>query len=276
MQTSHAVDIAAACRRMTRWVLIVSAIGIIIYSMILAPLETQMAANVLYNGSIWLTVIYLLRQIIEPIVFFMVYPALFYALWLGRWKGARGGILAFASLTLVKYIVNFAATCISDGALPGWNRFVKVDLPLILPTILLELLQHTLVVLIAVLVLYVYRRIHSPATDDDDFLQSRVGVFPFSKMISWKNPLQLSTMLATLLMLAGRLIMHALYQLTLLFYNGATNGWKVIFFDVISDVVICMVGYFVMILLLSMFDRCTIVRTGTVSPENKGQAKKSA
>ncbi len=265
MQTTRSAGLPAACRRMTWWITLTTLIGVIVYSVILAPLYNQLSVDVMYADSPWVTVIYLLREIVEPIVFFLVYPAIFYALWRGRWRGARGGLIAFGTLTLLKYIANFVATCIVDGALPGWDVFTQVDLPIILPTVFLELLQHALVVLIAAWVMHAYRAVHPSAGEGvaaDAFLNARREVYPFARLLSWKNPLQRGVLLTSVSILCGRLVNHLMYQLTLIAYNGAPDEWLVVLIDIVSDVVIAVGGYLVMILLLSSFDRRELLRLG--------------
>ena len=49
--------------------------------------------------------------------------------------------------------------------------------------------------------------------------------------------------------------MHAVYQLALIVFNGEPDSMALIVFDFTSDLLIAVVAYFVMILLLSYFDR---------------------
>ena len=253
-----------ACRRMMWITLAVSVACMVLYSIVLIPLYNGVSSNVLYDNTALPTVLYILMQSVEPIWFFAVYPVLFYALWRGGLRGARASLVSFGGCVLGKYVLNFTMTCVDEGALPSLTRFFEKDLPIIGGLILLELVQHVLVMLAACLWLRSYRRAFPwPAegmTDRDAFLAARGNVFPLGKLPILQNPVMLMALSAAVIVLVGRLCNHLIYPMTLIFYNGWSYSGKVILLDVVADLVICAIGYLVSLLLLSFFDRRETVR----------------
>lgn len=250
--------VPAVCRRMTCWTWLVTAVAVILYSVILLPLYEWMKYDVLYASSAWLTVIEWLCQMVQTIGFFLAYAGIVYALWRGGLRGARGSLVAFGTLTVTKYVINFLATCLFEGAFPEWKLFVKGDLPLILPSLLLELLQHVLVVLVAWGVMRRYGRRHprdAGLSEGDAFLAARQGVFPTAKIISWQNPLLRAILLSLILVLIGRLINYTVGIVSFAIMYDDTILWSTLLFEMLPDTLACLAGYLAAIMLFSAFDR---------------------
>lgn len=265
------------CRRMTLWILLVVGIGVILYSVILLPLYMHMRADILLATSVWLTVIEWLCEIVQTVSFFLAYACLFYAIWRGGVRGATGGVIAFAALTVLKFAANFMATCITNRSFPGWTAFWKQDLPLIQPQLFLELCQHALVIAVAVCVLYAYRRAHPRAvglTTAEGFLADRKGVFPLAKLVSWKNPLLRSMLLAVLIVLIGRLANYAIGIISFAILWDTAIDWSALFYEMLPDLVAWIISYFAMILLLSAFDRGELLRLTPSADRSQAEAKK--
>lgn len=255
---------------MTRWVWLIVGIAVLLYSVILLPLYMQMTADVLLSSSVWPTVIEWLCEIIQTVSFFLAYACLFYALWRGGLRGARGGMIAFGSLTLIKFAANYVATCVTTGSFPGWTYFWQKDLTRILPTLLLELCQHALVIAVAVCVLYADRRSHPRAADQPEaeaFLADRKGVFPMARLFSWKNPLLRSMLLAVLIVLVGRLLNYTVGTVFFAVLLDESIDWLTLFFEMLPDIVACIISYFGMLLLLSAFDRHELMSMSGLSSE---------
>lgn len=264
MFDTYSNTVKTACRRMMLWTMIVSAVGVTLYSVVLAPLYTSIANDYMYASTVWPTVLYVLLQSVEPVVFLFVYPAVIYALWRGGLKGARGTLIVFGSCTLVKYVINFLVTSISEGGLPSASAFWSNDVPLIGGMIFLELLQHGLVTLVVWLWIRSYRRVFPwPAHDVPSakgFMEARGDVLPFGRLPALRNPLMLASLSAMIIMMLGRLCNHLIYPLTLIVYNGWSYSWTVILTDVIIDLAVCALGYLFSLWLLTSFDRRELQR----------------
>ena len=245
-----------AISRMRTFVLILSGIVYGLYALVLAPIYTQLSANVVYQDTLVTTILYYLLPALDLAVFMGVYAAVIYAIWRGGFRKAWSVPLAFVLMTLGKYLLNFFMTCLTDGGFPSFDIFMEEDLPLMAQSLLLEYLQLALVVLSATLVCHRrLNRYHQAMLSSAHPTDERPLAFPMKKMISFKNPTQWSALMSSLILLLGRWYMHAVYQLALIVFNGEPDSMALIVFDFTSDLLIAVVAYFVMILLLSYFDR---------------------
>ncbi len=243
LQNPYLKQAEQAIKRMRIFVLLVSLIGYSLYSFVLAPIYTQLSADTLYQDRILTILLYYIVPAMDVIVFYLVYPATIYALWRGGFRKAWGVPLTFVLMTLGKFVANYMMTCFTDGGFPSWNTFVQDDLVEIGIPLLLELLQYGFVVLFAVWL--------RGFTDPSD----RAASFPIVKIFKFKPSAQLAAFLTAMVLLLGRVGMHAVYQWTLYMFNGSTDVLLLICFDLVGDILIATVAYFVMILLLSHFDK---------------------
>lgn len=260
--TPYSAQAKDAVRRMHRLVILVSAIGYALYSLIVAPLYTQLASNVVSQNALITNILYYIIPAIDIIVFFIVYPATVYAIWRGGLVGGFRVPLTFALITLAKYVANFFMTCLTDGGLPSLSYFLESDLPVIAPTFLLELLQYALIIFCACLIIRKRKKAwqYQVLLDESAAGDERSLAFPVKKLFSYANPMQWSSFAAALIFFVGRVAMHLIYQVALLVYNGSWDGAAVLAFDLISDFILSAVAYFVMLLLLSSFDRRDVER----------------
>ena len=246
-----------AVKRVWLFTTLISAAGVILWSLVLAPLYLQLASDYRYQGSLLVNILGYLLDIVDATVFFVTFPALIYGLWRGGLRGSWP-IWTTASLTvLLKYILNFIMTCITDGFIPSWHIFINEDLPLILPNILIELGQYLVIMLLALLFIYGKKRqwkinvlIDGKAAGDERSL-----AFPFTKVVSFKNPLQGAAFVFSILYFLFWVYQHLLYQLVLAVNGVGWDGPVILITDLISDLLLSSIAYFVMLLLLSYYDR---------------------
>ncbi len=245
MQISPA---GASVRRMLRWTVIVAALGFALKSLVLSPIYFPLIGDIAYTGTWWFNVLYYLIDggLIDLTVFAICYPATIYAIWCAGLKATWRIPFAFSMLTLVKFVINFCMTCIVEGALPSSDAFFMVDLPYMISSILPELFQYALVILCACLVTARYRRRMGQEPGD---------VFPFRRLVSLKNPVQCAAFLMFVILLIGRLINSQNFQYLLYITSGHTDGLYIMLLNLISDVFISVIVYFVALLLLSHFHR---------------------
>lgn len=255
-------------RAMFRYILLVTALGFGICSLVLSPIYHVAESNVLYREEWWCYVLYYLTQegLIDLGVFALAYPATIYAVWVGGLRRARSVLILYASLTVAKSAANFIVTSITFGSVPSFSVFFEEDLPIIGSSLLLELAQYGLVVLFITLTRRAYCRRESRLTSDALLRQgagssvNEAPVFPITRLVSFRNPVQCAAFLSSVLLLLGRVAMHLIYQMTLIVYNGSWDGPTVLAFDLLSDAVLSVCIYFVMILLLGQFDRRRALR----------------
>ncbi len=248
---------ARAVRRMLRLTILVAAIGFGLDSLLFSPLYIRFAADVSYQASWWVTALYYLTDggLIDLTVFAVCYPASIYAVWRAGMKASVRIPVIYSLITLLKFLVNFFMTCITDRALPDAEEFFTMDLPMIAAVFFLELLQYAIVLAVAVLVRasYVHKSGLSQTEADREDIWSRA--FPFVRLVAFKNPVQLVAFVNAALLFAGRAIMHQIYQYALYKNSGYTDGLFIMVLDFLSDLVISLIFYFVSLLLLSKFEQ---------------------
>lgn len=254
---TYASHTSEAVSAMKKWVLIVSAVGFGLYSVLLSPLYTQLDSNVTYQESLVTYILYYLVYGVEIAVFWGVFPATLYAIWRAGFKKASPVWITFHIATAAKFFLNFIMDCILDGSVPSLDFLINRDLPIILPLFLLEIAQYWVVILISVLTIRRRKRkwqidvlLDGSAAGDERSL-----AFPIVKLFRWKNPVQAASFGIAVFFGLVRILMHLYYQLVLLVYTNKTDGALIITVDMLSDVLLAVAAYFVMILLLSSFDR---------------------
>lgn len=258
-----------AVKRMAKWVLLTSVIGFGLYALVLAPLYTQLSSDIVYQESLITYLLYYAYTAAELVTFCLVFPATVYAVWRGGLKNSRSVWITFLVATVCKYLANFIMSCITDGYVPSWTGLVRDDLPIILPNLLLELGQYVIVVMLAWLIIRRRKRkwqmdvlLDGKAAGDERSL-----AFPITRLLSFKNPVQASAFAVSVFMMIARVITHLVYQLALLIYNGESDGALIITLDMISDVLLGGIIYFVMLWLMAGFDKREMTDMAKASKE---------
>ena len=249
-----------AVRRMCGLTVLVAAVLYALNSFILSPLYIKFASDIVYADAWWVYILYYLTEegLLDLAVFAVCYPAAIYAVWRAGLKLAIRVPVAFALITLARFVVNFFMTAITDSALPDMNEFLSFDLPYIAVLYLLEMLQYALVIAMTLLVKrsYLRRRAYreAEALVADKKADPEAPLLPFTRLVSMKNPLQCSAFLMALWMLITRVAMHQIYQLTLFIQTGSSDGLLIMVLDLISDIFVAVIFYFAALLLISRFD----------------------
>lgn len=258
------VDSKRLLRSMRRFTLLAAGLGFALCSLVLAPIFLRYATDVMYRDSWWVYILYLLTDgsLIDLAVVTLCYPASLYAIWRLGFRKGWSVPATFALLTLGKYIVNFIFPALTyEGALPEIGGFLSFDLPIMLANFGLEMLQFALVILAAVIARRAYFRkswmIQARDFDGDELTLTDPdtgALFHFDRVISWKNPAQLSALLMGGVITVLRIAMHQIYQYTL-YFHGGTDGLLVMLVDLFADLFIGIIVYFAALLLLSRFRR---------------------
>lgn len=249
-------------RRLFRLVLLTAGIGFALQVFLLTPLYVRFASDVSYQNAWWVYVLYYLTSegLLDLAVFAVCYAATVYAVWCVGLKRAIRIPVWYAVLTVAKFFFNFAMTSITDSALPDPEEFFSMDLPILLGMLAPELLQY----IIVVAVIFLIKRRHEsrariaegmkllPRSQQVDY-SAPTPAFPFVGLVSFKNPLQLAGFLSALTIFVARFSMHMIYQITLFTKFGYSDGWAQMLIDLISDLAISVVVYFVCLLLFNRF-----------------------
>ena len=245
-----------AVKRMQKLVLFVSLVGFSLYALVLVPIFTQLNADIAYQESPLTYILYYAYKAVELAVFFVVFPATVFAVFRGGLWKSRGVWITFILTTLWKFLANFLMDCIVDGSIPSFKVFFNRDLPIILPLILMELFQYAFVVLVPALI--IQRKKNKHALDQlvgESAGGTRSLAFPITKLFSMKNPMLASSFAIALFLFVARAFSHLMYQLTQLVNTGNWEGVLILTVDLVSDLLLSAILYFVMLLLMSVFDK---------------------
>ena len=243
-------------RRMRRLTVLVSALCFGLTSFVLAPVYLHFAPDILYADTWWVNLLYYLTEegLLDLVAFAVCYPAAIYAVWRAGFKGALKVPVAFALMTLGKFVVNYFMTSIVDGALPGISEFLSFDLPYIGVMYLLEMAQYAAVIFLALRIKARHERRLAEAE-----LTGNGGVtaasFTFDRLLSLKNPVQRAAFFSAILLFAVRVVMHQIYQYTLYVTSGYTDGVVAMVLELFADLFVGVIVYFAALLLLARFAR---------------------
>ena len=199
---------------------LIAGIGYALLAFLLYPLYIQMASNVAYQDSILLDLLYFLAdgELVNLAVCILYYPFTMYAVWRAGFKKAWPVAALFASIDLLRFVVNFFMTALVNGALPDADEFLGFDLPHMLQNYFLEMIVYAFVILCVVL----FRILRTEKLEAEAFQagDSRVpppleGLFPIKGIFHLINPFQLSAFLCGFLLamlLFGAQLINGLYE----------------------------------------------------------------
>ncbi|MBE6693468.1 MAG: hypothetical protein E7589_01730 [Ruminococcaceae bacterium] len=245
-------------RRYTKIAFFVTLVCFTLYSCVIVPLYTQVHADIMYNGGILDTVLYLLYNAMDLIVMFTVFPVTVFSVYLRGGKASAKLFVMYPVLVVYKYILNTVASYIADGALPEFDKLLSADLPLISMLVLLEVVQYALVCLAACIIITRARRVfdfkQKAASISGRMYSFRDGIFPIKRIFNFKNPVQRSAFVTAVIFFAVRAFSNLTYQFTLLVYNGFNDGWFVLVTDLLIDVGLSAVCYLVSLMVLQKMD----------------------
>lgn len=238
----------------------------VLCSLILTPIYLRYATDVAYMNTWWVYILYCLTDggLLDLAAIALCYPASVYVLWRMGFRRSVSVPLTFAGMTLAKYVVNFVFPALTyEGSFPDGNTFFGFDLPIMLANYGLEMLQFAVVLLLA----HLFRRAYlrrawieqaQASEDGENFIPTDpdTGVlFSFRRLLGLKNPVQLAALLGAAVVSCSRIAMHQIYEYTLFLFNGATDGLLIMVLDLVGDLFIGVLLYFIALLLFARFFR---------------------
>lgn len=246
-------------RRVTRFALIGELIFIALYAFLLNPLYTSLSADILYADSWWLSLIGLAIDVSEYIPFAILYPASIYALWRGGWRRGWPIILMASIMTVFKFLINYAVGLYFEiGALPSFE-LLSEDAALILPSLLLELVQYGVVLVLTSIQLWLYRGRQTDIAAEAALRRisyEKPPVLPLTRLWERFNPVQRSLFdMAVSVTVLSLFLRRLIYQLVQWENFGSTDGAFQITVDVLGDLIMGLLLYLVGILLVNRFAR---------------------
>ena len=236
--------------------LLVAGLGFGIKALLLHPVYIQLANDALHKYTWYTAVLYYLIDggLIDLAVIAVCYPAAAYAVWQKGLKGSRKIILAFTLLTVAKFVANYVMDILTYSGLPTLKEFLG-DIPPILLMLILELVPYAMVLTVAAVATTRYNRKAELASYQAELTETATPapVLPFAKLVSFRNPIHLASLVGAVAIFLSRQISYHVYQITLYVNFGSTDGWLDMFVTLMADAVLGVLLYFAAILLLPHF-----------------------
>lgn len=243
-------------RRMLKTVFLTAALGFGVKAILLHPLFIQLASNVAYQNAWYTNILYYLIDggLIDLAVFAVCYPATAFAVWKDGLKESRPVITVFSLITVCKFPLNYIMSCLTDTGFPDSDELLR-DLPPILLTLVLELLQYAIVIALITLAKKRYENRAGYAELRGKLTETETPdpVFPFTKLVSLRNPLQFTAFWTSVLLFFSRELGYHVYEITLYVNFGSTDGWADMLLNLLGDAAVGVLIYFAAILLLPRF-----------------------
>ena len=244
-------------RRLLKLVLLASVLGFGIKALLLHPVFIQLDANVVHKYAWYTTVLYYLIDggLIDLAVFALCYPAALFAVWKDGMKRARALPVAFSLVTVGKFLVNYFVSIVTEGAFRLSGKEILTDLGMILVMLLMELAQFWIPIAVLCRLKKRYDERVAAAALRSELTETAppAPVLPIARLLSLRNPLQLSAFLYSVILFLGLEISYHTYQLTLYSYYGETDGWLSMAVNLVTDLAFGVALYFVALLLFNRF-----------------------
>ncbi len=244
-------------RRLLKLVLLVSVLGFGIKALLLHPVFIQLDANVIHKYAWYTTILYYLIDggLVDLSVFAVCYPAALYAVWKDGLKRAISLPLAFSLVTVGKFLVNYLMSMLTEGAFRLSGQEILKDGGMILIMLLMELAQFWIPIAALCLLKRRYDERVAAATLRSELTEttSPAPVLPIAHLLSFRNPLQFSALLYSIIMFLGLEISYHTYQMTLYDYYGETDGWMSMLVNLMMDLAFGVALYFIALLLFNCF-----------------------
>lgn len=234
---------------LTVWGLVFS----LVFAFVLSPLIT-FANN---DGTInYLPDILELAQwIFNLLTFFVCYALTVFAVYRFGASQYWVFILVFSLATVVKYLSNVVSAFFVFGVVPSGGELFEQTQIVVFNTSI-ELLQFAFIVISSVAIISRFKRLSEIAERGAKKIgidyDSRSKVFPFKSLVSTKNPLQYSALIAALIVSAFMITNRLVYDFSMGLPVDLVDGlWMAAGY--ISDILFGVIGYLIMIVI---FNRC--------------------
>lgn len=252
-----------AVKRLTLFTIIAELVYIVLYCLVLNPLYTHLDADVITMNAWYTGAVGILCDLLDPILFIIIYPTTVYALWRGGSAGLRVPAV-FSGMTLFKFIFNyFMGRVFAAGAFPNmedvWDELSNGMALNLLLMFLLEMLQYWLIIVLFML--------HRSAADRrrsrmeaDAALNGRTDAetasdMPMTRLFAFGNPVQRTLLDAGIVVFLGGAVNHLIYQMALINYADRADSPAQVAADLLGDLLLGVLVYLAGILLCNRHHR---------------------
>lgn len=246
----------AASKKLLRLLLIFS-FGLSALFVMLARLYAVSCTDITIMYTAWPEVLEIVVNLVECVIFGIAYAVLVYAAYRLPEGGLKPYIIAYFGSVLFKYIGNYLVTWLTDTTMSA--DYLLENLTYILIYVAMELSQAVLVLLIIWRTMKAYhafieRQMRIAANLPGAEVDVRTYAFPFTKLISLKNPLQKCALGSGALVSVYKIVSRVIYDVS---YGAPTSVadalWMLVYYltDIFVGFAVCLLITY----LLMSFDR---------------------
>lgn len=224
---------------------------------IMAKIYAVACSDILIMYTAWPEVIEILINVLECGIYGISYAILIYAAYRFQREKITCLVLIYGGSVLFKYISNYVMTWLTDTGMSA--DYLLENLSYILIYTAIELLQCALVLLVVLRTMkdfhkFIEKQMRIAQNFSDVSITPRTYAFPFTALLSWKNPLQKCALWSGIVIAGFKMISRLIYDVG--------YGWPSSVVDalwmLISYLVDAFVGFAVCLLityLLMQFDK---------------------
>lgn len=244
-----------ASKKLLRLLLALS-FGLSALFVLLARLYTVSCTDIVMMYTAWPEVLEILVNMVECVIFGFAYAILIWAAYRKPEGGIRRYIIVYFCSVLFKYLANYLVTWLTDTGMSV--QYLLENLSYILIYTAIELLQAAVVLLVIVRTMkkhhaFIERQTRIAANLPDVSVDARSYVFPFTKLLTWKNPLQKCALAGGGTIALFKMVSRLIYDISYGLPTSVADGlWIVAYYllDVFVGFAVCLLITY----LLMMFD----------------------
>ena len=188
---------------------------------------------------------YFLGVIIDIFTIFLSLSIVIYGMCRISLRNLRSVIILTLAAPFVKNLLKLAVSPIIDG-MPSINQFL-IDIYSLSLSSLLEILQLAVVIFIAYIPIKKYRQklfsLRESKSNDDRRMALNMRLIPFKSLLDLKNPLQAGAFISTFIIIAIRLLMWIINDLSMV----SVNFDFMFFLPYVLEIIGGIIGYLFML-----------------------------
>ena len=213
---------------------------------ILARVYTVFCSNVVIMYTAWPEAVEIVVNGLECGIYGIAFAYILYMAYRFPEKGCLGGALVYGGSVLFKYLANYIVTWITDAGMSA--EYLTENLTYVLIYVAMELVQAILIVGVIYRTMngyheFIKRQMKIAATLPGAEITPRTYAFPFSDLISLKNPLQKCALWSGLVVSAFKIVSRMIYDINYGWPGSVIDGlWMMIYYllDLVVGFAVCM------------------------------------
>ena len=242
-----------------------------LFALVLAPLYSRAASDIAFGFDYLPDILDAVILVVHLISFFFGYAVTIYSLFRFSFKKTVPTVIIIAAMTVYKYGMNLIAGWFIYDVIPTSSAELNLSIMSVVSNTALELLQYAVIICVS----YAVIKRAMPAFELQKKQHEKLGnaefemrecVFPFSSVISKKNPLQKSALYSAVAVSCFKIVQLLIYD----FVVGGTPSdpadvfWMIAYYA--GTLILGAFGYLFMLLILMKLDESDLkLKNNTLS-----------